>query len=114
MMVSNELGGAPLGVAYEKATLSEPATGKGIPIGALVKRQTDGTYALITNADTDPILVAGVIANTKDIGGGSFDCDIMVIGVWSGVVYEYDSVGGNWLATTRYAGGILQNPIHIK
>lgn len=107
-----ELGGAYLAPAYIELELSEPAAGKGVPIGALVKRTSSG-FELITTLEANPIPIGGVIASALDKGGGVYSCTIMVVGIWSGAAYEWDTVSGNWVDTTRHKNGVLQVPLYL-
>jgi len=112
-MTFRELGGAPLGVIYVQAVLSEPTTGAGIPVGALVRRAYGG-FEFITETFSDPILIGGVVVYAKPLDDGAYECEIMVCGYWAGEVYEWNSGRAEWTTTTRYKAGVLQNPIYIK
>lgn len=97
---------------YVRAALSEPALGKGIPIGTLVKRTASG-LDIIRDSDATPIAVFGVVVFSKPNGDGTFECDILVAGVYSGEAYEYDTTSGNWVSTARHKSGYLQAPVYF-
>lgn len=112
-MVYKEFAGTGLGSPiYIRAVLSEPAAGKGIPVGALVKRAASG-IDLVRDSDAAPIAVFGVVVFSKPNGDGTFECDILVAGVYSGDAYEYDTLGERWITTTRHKSGYIQAPIYF-
>lgn len=106
-----EFGGGYLSPAYVEVELSEPAAGRGVPIGSLVRRTSSG-FEFITTA-TDPIPIGGVVVSALNKGEGVYSCTILVVGIWSGTTYEWDIARGNWVATTRYKNGILQVPVYL-
>lgn len=106
-----ELGGTYLSPAYIEVELAEPAAGKGVPIGALVKRTSSG-FEFITTSD-NPIPIGGVVVSVLDKGGGVYSCTILIVGIWSGITYEWDVVRENWINTTRHKNGILQVPVYV-
>lgn len=107
-----ELGGAYLSPAYIEVELGEPAAGKGVPIGALVKRTSSG-FEFITTSEANPVPIGGVVVSALDKGGGVYSCTIMIVGIWSGAAYEWDTASGNWINTTRYKEGVLQVPVYL-
>lgn len=106
-----ELGGGYLSPAYVEMELNEPAADKGVPIGALVRRTSSG-FEFITTA-TDPIPIGGIVVSALNKGDGVYSCTILVVGIWSGTTYEWDTTSRNWVATTRYKNGILQVPVYL-
>lgn len=107
-----EFGGSYLSPAYVEVELSEPASGKGVPVGALVKRTASG-FEFITSDAPSPISVGGIVVSTINRGGGVYSCTILVVGVWNGVAYEWDTTSGDWRTTTRHKTGVLQTPVYI-
>lgn len=106
-----ELGGGYLSPAYKEIELVEPASGAGIPVGALLKRTSAG-YELVTTDDTE-VKIAGVVASVIPKGDGTFSCVVLKVGIWSGAVYEWDALRRIWVITTRHRTGVLQTPVYV-
>lgn len=99
------------GAIYITTVMTEPGAGDGVPVGALVKRTSTG-LDFVRVADTTPTLF-GVVVASKNLGGGNYECVILVVGVYSGTAFEYDTDTSNWVATTRHKSGVLQSPIYF-
>ncbi|MEM0472612.1 MAG: hypothetical protein QXX84_06930 [Sulfolobales archaeon] len=106
-----ELGGGYLSPAYEEIELVEPASGAGIPVGALLKRTSSG-YEFVRTEDAE-VKIAGVVASVIPRGDGAFSCVVLKVGVWSGVVYEWNTSTNVWVTTTRHRTGVLQVPVYV-